>query len=84
MKSTKTSSYPEVDLRVMRRMATVPGVPSGPGMSHPAWDDYSSRPTPSRLSERFPLRPYYRFYYVAVAFDVADARRMRCTLVVLL
>jgi hypothetical protein len=37
-----------------------------------ARDDRPSRPTPSTLSERFPKRPYYRFYYAAVTSDVPE------------
>jgi len=34
-----------------------------------ARDDRPSHPTPSSLSDRFPGRPYYRFYYAAVASE---------------
>jgi len=52
-----------VDLWVMRRMAPVLRIPSDPSMSHLARDDRPSRRTSSSLSDRFPRRPYYRFYY---------------------
>jgi hypothetical protein len=57
------------DLWVMRRMAPVPGIPLGPSMVALARDDRPSHPTPSSLSDRFPGRPYYRFYYAAVASE---------------
>jgi hypothetical protein len=65
------------DLWVMRRMEPVPRVPSDPDMSHLASDDRPSRPIPSSLSDRFPQRPYYRFYYAAVTSDVSGAQRTR-------
>jgi hypothetical protein len=63
------------DLWVMRRMAPVPRIPSDPGMSYLAGDDRLSRPRPSSLFDRFPQRPYYRFYYAAVTSDVSGADR---------
>jgi hypothetical protein len=51
----------------MRRMAPVPRVPSTPSVPYLARDDRPSRPTPSRLFDRFPQCPYYRFYYAALA-----------------
>jgi hypothetical protein len=55
------------DLWVMRRMAPVPRIPSCSSMSRLARQDRAWCPTLSMLSERFPQRPYYRFYYTAAA-----------------
>ena len=57
----------------MRRMALIPRIPSWPSMSHLMKDYRPLHPTPSNLSDRFPRRPYYRFYYAAVASDVSGA-----------
>jgi hypothetical protein len=60
-----------VDLWAMRRMAPVPRIPSGPTTSDLARADRPSRRTSSSLPNRFPQRPYYRFYYAAVTSDVS-------------
>jgi hypothetical protein len=50
-------------LWVMRRMAPVPCLSLGSAASCPARADRPVHPTQSSLSDRFPWRSYYRFYY---------------------
>jgi hypothetical protein len=52
-----------VDLWVMRRMAPVPHLPSGPAASRLGRADRPWRSTSSSLFDRCPQRAYYRFYY---------------------
>jgi hypothetical protein len=53
-------------------MAPVPRIPWDPSEFHLTRHDRQPRPT---LSERFPRRPYYRFYYAAVAVCLSVSLR---------